>query len=230
MMIFCVEDDRGIRELMTYTLSASGYDALGLKDGKELDEALKNTKPDLITLDIMLPNEDGISILKRLKNDERYHDIPIIMASAKGEEYDKVIGLDLGADDYLAKPFGMMEMVSRIKAVLRRSEATSKKQELRNGPIYLNNIKHIVIVDGKEIELTLKEYELLLLFMNNIGIVFTREHLLASIWDSNFVGESRTIDVHVGTLRNKLGKYGTCIKTLRGVGYKMEAIYEEKNI
>ena len=230
MMIFCVEDDRGIRELMTYTLSASGYKALGLKDGKELDEALKNTKPDLITLDIMLPNEDGISILKRLKNDERYHDIPIIMASAKGEEYDKVIGLDLGADDYLAKPFGMMEMVSRIKAVLRRSEATNKKQELRNGPIYLNNIKHIVIVDGKEIELTLKEYELLLLFMNNIGIVFTREHLLASIWDSNFVGESRTIDVHVGTLRNKLGKYGACIKTLRGVGYKMEAIYEEKNI
>ena len=230
MMIFCVEDDRGIRELMTYTLSASGYEALGLKDGKELDEALKNQKPCLITLDIMLPNEDGISILKRLKNDERYHDIPIIMASAKGEEYDKVIGLDLGADDYLAKPFGMMEMVSRIKAVLRRSEVTNKKQELRNGPIYLNNIKHIVIVDGKEIELTLKEYELLLLFMNNIGIVFTREHLLASIWDSNFVGESRTIDVHVGTLRNKLGKYGACIKTLRGVGYKMEAIYEEKNI
>lgn len=230
MMIFCVEDDRGIRELMTYTLNASGYDALGLKDGKELDEALKNKKPDLITLDIMLPNEDGISILKRLKNDERYHDIPIIMASAKGEEYDKVIGLDLGADDYLAKPFGMMEMVSRIKAVLRRSEVTNKKQELRNGPIYLNNIKHIVIVDGKEIELTLKEYELLLLFMNNIGIVFTREHLLASIWDSNFVGESRTIDVHVGTLRNKLGNFGSCIKTLRGVGYKMEAIYEEKDI
>lgn len=230
MMIFCVEDDRGIRELMTYTLNASGYDALGLKDGKELDEALKNEKPCLITLDIMLPNEDGISILKRLKNDERYRDIPIIMASAKGEEYDKVIGLDLGADDYLAKPFGMMEMVSRIKAVLRRSEVTNKKQELRNGPIYLNNIKHIVIVDDKEIELTLKEYELLLLFMNNIGIVFTREHLLASIWDSNFVGESRTIDVHVGTLRNKLGNCGSCIKTLRGVGYKMEAIYEEKNI
>lgn len=230
MMIFCVEDDRGIRELMTYTLNASGYDALGLKDGKELDEALKNEKPCLITLDIMLPNEDGISILKRLKNDERYRDIPIIMASAKGEEYDKVIGLDLGADDYLAKPFGMMEMVSRIKAVLRRSEVTNKKQELRNGPIYLNNIKHIVIVDGKEIELTLKEYELLLLLMNNIGIVFTRERLLASIWDSNFVGESRTIDVHVGTLRNKLGNCGSCIKTLRGVGYKMEAIYEEKNI
>ena len=229
-MIFCVEDDRGIRELMTYTLNASGYEALGLKDGKELDEALKNEKPCLITLDIMLPNEDGISILKRLKNDERYHDIPIIMASAKGEEYDKVIGLDLGADDYLAKPFGMMEMVSRIKAVLRRSEVTNKKQELRNGPIYLNNIKHIVTVDGKEIELTLKEYELLLLFMNNIGIVFTREHLLASIWDSNFVGESRTIDVHVGTLRNKLGNCGSCIKTLRGVGYKMEAIYEEKDI
>ena len=230
MMIYCVEDDRGIRELMTYTLNASGYDALGLKDGKELDEALKNEKPALITLDIMLPNEDGISILKRLKNDERYHDIPIIMASAKGEEYDKVIGLDLGADDYLAKPFGMMEMVSRIKAVLRRSETANKKEELRNGPICINDIKHTVKIHDVTVDLTLKEYELLLLFMKNIGIVFTREHLLTSVWDSNFVGESRTIDVHVGTLRNKLGEYGSCIKTLRGVGYKMEAIYEEKDI
>ena len=223
-MIYCVEDDRGIRELMTYTLNASGIKAEGLKDGKELDEALKKEKPSLITLDIMLPGEDGISILKRLKNDERYRNIPIIIASAKGEEYDKVIGLDLGADDYLAKPFGMMEMVSRIKAVLRRSDTSSNNVILKNGPIALSPDEHIVKVDNCEIELTLKEYELLELFMNNIGLVFTRENLLSSVWGSNFVGESRTIDVHIGTLRNKLGDCGSCIKTLRGVGYKMEAI------
>lgn len=223
-MIYCVEDDRGIRELMTYTLNASGMKALGLKDGKELDEALKNEKPALITLDIMLPGEDGIAILKRLKNDERYHNIPIIMASAKGEEYDKVIGLDLGADDYLGKPFGMMEMVSRIKAVLRRTSVTESTKVLKNGPITISIDEHIVKVENVEVELTLKEYELLELFMNNIGIVFTREHLLSSIWGSSFVGESRTIDVHIGTLRNKLGNCGSCIKTLRGVGYKMEAI------
>ena len=223
-MIYCVEDDRGIRELMTYTLNVSGIKAEGLKDGKELDEALKKEKPSLITLDIMLPGEDGISILKRLKNDERYRNIPIIIASAKGEEYDKVIGLDLGADDYLAKPFGMMEMVSRIKAVLRRSDTSSNNVILKNGPITLSPDEHIVKVDNCEIELTLKEYELLELFMNNIGLVFTRENLLSSVWGSNFVGESRTIDVHIGTLRNKLGDCGSCIKTLRGVGYKMEAI------
>ena len=223
-MIYCVEDDRGIRELMTYTLNVSGIKAEGLKDGKELDEALKKEKPSLITLDIMLPGEDGISILKRLKNDERYRNIPIIIASAKGEEYDKVIGLDLGADDYLAKPFGMMEMVSRIKAVLRRSDTGSNNVILKNGPITLSPDEHIVKVDNCEIELTLKEYELLELFMNNIGLVFTRENLLSSVWESNFVGESRTIDVHIGTLRNKLGDCGPCIKTLRGVGYKMEAI------
>ena len=223
-MIYCVEDDRGIRELMTYTLNASGIKAEGLKDGKELDEALKKEKPSLITLDIMLPGEDGISILKRLKNDERYRNIPIIIASAKGEEYDKVIGLDLGADDYLAKPFGMMEMVSRIKAVLRRSDTSSNNVILKNGPIALSPDEHIVKVDNCEIELTLKEYELLELFMNNIGLVFTRENLLSSVWGSNFVGESRTIDVHIGTLRNKLGDCGSYIKTLRGVGYKMEAI------
>ena len=223
-MVYCVEDDRGIRELMTYTLNASGIKAEGLKDGKELDEALKKEKPSLITLDIMLPGEDGISILKRLKNDERYRNIPIIIASAKGEEYDKVIGLDLGADDYLAKPFGMMEMVSRIKAVLRRSDTGSNNVILKNGSITLSPDEHIVKVDNCEIELTLKEYELLELFMNNIGLVFTRENLLSSVWGSNFVGESRTIDVHIGTLRNKLGDCGSCIKTLRGVGYKMEAI------
>ncbi len=227
-MIYCVEDDRGIRELMTYTLNASGIKAVGFKDGEELDEALKKEIPDLITLDIMLPKEDGISILKRLKANEKYKNIPIIMASAKGEEYDKVIGLDLGADDYLAKPFGMMEMVSRIKAVLRRSNNVSiDNNTLVNGQILLFQQQHIVKVNNVEIELTLKEYELLELFLNNIGIVFTRENLLSRIWGSNFVGESRTIDVHVGTLRSKLGDCGSCIKTLRGVGYKMEALNEK---
>ncbi len=227
-MIYCVEDDRGIRELMTYTLNASGIKAVGFKDGEELDEALKKEIPDLITLDIMLPKEDGISILKRLKANEKYKNIPIIMASAKGEEYDKVIGLDLGADDYLAKPFGMMEMVSRIKAVLRRSNNVSiDNNTLVNGQILLFQQQHIVKVNNIEVELTLKEYELLELFLNNIGIVFTRENLLSRIWGSNFVGESRTIDVHVGTLRSKLGDCGSCIKTLRGVGYKMEALNEK---
>ncbi len=227
-MIYCVEDDRGIRELMTYTLNASGIKAVGFKDGEELDEALKKEIPDLITLDIMLPKEDGISILKRLKGNEKYKNIPIIMASAKGEEYDKVIGLDLGADDYLAKPFGMMEMVSRIKAVLRRSNNVSiDNNTLVNGQILLFQQQHIVKVNNVEVELTLKEYELLELFLNNIGIVFTRENLLSRIWGSNFVGESRTIDVHVGTLRSKLGDCGSCIKTLRGVGYKMEALNEK---
>ncbi len=227
-MIYCVEDDRGIRELMTYTLNASGIKAVGFKDGEELDEALKKEIPDLITLDIMLPKEDGISILKRLKANEKYKNIPIIMASAKGEEYDKVIGLDLGADDYLAKPFGMMEMVSRIKAVLRRSNNVSiDNNTLVNGQILLFQQQHIVKVNNVEVELTLKEYELLELFLNNIGIVFTRENLLSRIWGSNFVGESRTIDVHVGTLRSKLGDCGSCIKTLRGVGYKMEALNEK---
>ena len=225
-MIYCVEDDRGIRELMTYTLNASGLKAEGFKDGQELDGALKKEMPSLITLDIMLPKEDGISILKRLKADDRYKNIPVIMASAKGEEYDKVIGLDLGADDYLAKPFGMMEMVSRVKAVLRRSNLSNETDSklLKNGPISLSLKEHVVKIDNVEVELTLKEYELLELFLNNIGIVFTRENLLSRIWESDFVGESRTIDVHVGTLRNKLGEAGSCIKTLRGVGYKMETI------
>ena len=227
-MIYCVEDDRGIRELMIYTLNVSGFKAEGFKDSDELYEALKRCKPELITLDIMLPKEDGISILKKLKNNPNYKDTPIIMATAKGEEYDTVLGLDLGADDYLAKPFGMMEMVSRVKAVLRRSNGSvSKKEVLKNGSITLNVKEHSVFVGDKNVELTLKEYDLLELFMNNLGIVFSREQLLSKIWGSDFVGESRTIDVHVGTLRSKLGEPGELIKTLRGVGYKMEASSEE---
>ena len=226
-MIYCVEDDRGIRELMTYTLNVSGFKAKGLKDSEELFVALKEEIPELITLDIMLPNKDGIEILKTLKASDSYKNIPIIMASAKGEEYDKITGLDLGADDYLVKPFGMMEMVSRIKAVLRRIGNNSIKPSiLKNASIVLYLDEHLVKVNDKEIELTLKEYELLKLFMSNIGRVFTREQLLSEIWGSDFVGESRTIDVHVGTLRSKLLDDGVLIKTLRGVGYKMEAYNE----
>ena len=226
-MIYCVEDDRGIRELMIYTLNVSGFKARGLKDSEELFSALKEEIPELITLDIMLPNKDGIEILKTLKASDSYKNIPIIMASAKGEEYDKITGLDLGADDYLVKPFGMMEMVSRIKAVLRRTSNNSTKTSvLKNAYITLYLDEHLVKVNDKEIELTLKEYELLRLFMSNIGRVFTREQLLNEVWGSDFVGESRTIDVHVGTLRSKLLDDGVLIKTLRGVGYKMEAYNE----
>lgn len=227
-MIYCVEDDQGIRDLMVYTLNASGFSASGFKDASELYGALKVELPELITLDIMLPKEDGISVLKKLRNDDKYKNIPIIMASAKGEEYDKVLGLDLGADDYLAKPFGMMEMVSRVKAVLRRSGSIKEsKDEYTNGDITLNTKQHLVLVDNKKIELTAKEYDLLELFISNIGIVFSREDLLSKIWGLDFIGESRTIDVHVGTLRSKLNNAGKCIKTLRGVGYKMENLNEK---
>lgn len=227
-MIYCVEDDAGIRDLMIYTLNVSGFNAQGFKDASELYGALKVEIPELITLDIMLPKEDGISILKKLRSDDKYKNIPIIMASAKGEEYDKVLGLDLGADDYLAKPFGMMEMVSRVKAVLRRTgKIVDTKDIYTNGALLVDKKKHKVTVDSKEIELTAKEYDLLELLISNIGIVFNREELLSKIWGQDFVGESRTIDVHVGTLRSKLGDLGKCIKTLRGVGYKMEDLNEK---
>ncbi len=222
-MIFCVEDDHAIRELMAYTLAASGFEAKGFTDGEALFAALKAEKPQLILLDIMLPGEDGISILKRLRSSAATADIPVIMATAKGTEYDKVTGLDAGADDYLAKPFGMMEMVSRVKAVLRRTEREEKAAVLRVGQLSLNTAAHIVTANGKEIQLTLKEFELLKLFMENPGIVFTREHLLQSIWREFFLGETRTVDVHIGTLRTKLGSCGDYIETVRGVGYRMGA-------
>lgn len=222
-MIFCVEDDAGIRDLMIYTLNASGFRAVGFENAKEFYTALADTVPELIMLDIMLPGEDGISILKRLKADARTADIPVIMATAKGNEYDKVIGLDLGADDYLAKPFGMMEMASRVRAVLRRSgRAAEKPQLIRVGGLEMNLGEHIVTADGIRIQLTLKEFELLRTFMTNPGRAFTREQLLSSVWCEDFLGETRTVDVHVGTLRQKLGGCGKYIRTVRGVGYKLE--------
>ena len=222
-MIFCVEDDAGIRDLMIYTLSASGFRAVGFENAREFYAALADDTPELIMLDIMLPGEDGISILKRLKADARTADIPVIMATAKGNEYDKVIGLDLGADDYLAKPFGMMEMASRVRAVLRRSGRAAEKQQLiRVGGLEMNLGEHIVTADGIRIQLTLKEFELLHTFMTNPGRAFTREQLLSSVWSEDFLGETRTVDVHVGTLRQKLGACGKYIRTVRGVGYKLE--------
>lgn len=222
-MIFCVEDDAGIRDLMIYTLNASGFRAVAFENAREFYAALADTVPELIMLDIMLPGEDGISILKRLKADARTADIPVIMATAKGNEYDKVIGLDLGADDYLAKPFGMMEMASRVRAVLRRSGRAAEKQQLiRIGGLEMNLGEHIVTADGIRIQLTLKEFELLHTFMTSPGRAFTREQLLSSVWSEDFLGETRTVDVHVGTLRQKLGSCGKYIRTVRGVGYKLE--------
>lgn len=221
-MIFCVEDDSAIRELVIYTLNTTGFDAAGFEDSASFWKAMEEQEPELILLDIMLPGEDGISILKKLRSQTKFADIPVIMATAKGTEYDKVKGLDLGADDYLAKPFGMMEMVSRIKAVLRRMRKQGKSTILCIGSLELNIDEHTVYVDGERIGLTLKEYELLNLFMNNPGRVFTRDQLLTQIWGSDYVGETRTVDVHIGTLRTKLGKCGEYLETVRGVGYRME--------
>ena len=219
-MIYCVEDDNAIRDLMLYTLGASGFQAKGFPDSTGFWQAMTEEKPELILLDIMLPGEDGITILKKLRAGAATANIPIIMATAKGSEFDKVIGLDTGADDYLVKPFGMMEMVARIKAVMRRT-APKTDQVLTCGNIALDEVRHIVTVDGKQVVLTLKEYELLKLLMENAGQVFTRDILLSRIWGQDYLGETRTVDVHIGTLRTKLAKGGEKIETVRGVGYKM---------
>lgn len=222
-MIFCVEDDRGIRDLMIYALNSAGFEAKGFIDGKGFFGALQTEKPELVMLDIMLPGDDGITILKRLRSNTTTADIPVIMATAKGTEYDKVIGLDTGADDYLAKPFGMMEMVSRVKAVLRRTIPQNTYKSLKVGNLEMNESEHTVYSCKERVTLTLKEYDLLHLFMNNLGRVFTRDRLLQLIWGSDYMGETRTVDVHIGTLRTKLGECGEYIETVRGVGYRMEA-------
>lgn len=223
-MIFCVEDDNGIRDLMIYALNSAGFEARGFASGATLFEAIKAERPRLIMLDIMLPGEDGIEILKRLRHNAATAEIPVIMATAKGTEYDKVIGLDLGADDYLAKPFGMMEMVSRVKAVLRRTEPADGVKVLKIRSLTMNTGEHTVLADGAQVQLTYKKYELLKKFMENPGLVFTREQLLSSIWGSDFIGETRTVDVHIGTLRTKLGSCGDYIRTVRGVGYRLEGL------
>ncbi len=223
-MIFCVEDDQAIRSLMVYALEAAGFQAEGFPSGEEFFQALEAGRPDLVLLDVMLPGEDGIAILRRLRSADATAGIPVIMATAKGTEYDKVLGLDSGADDYLAKPFGMLEMVSRVRAVLRRSAPQTGADILRAGRLELNRAEHTVFESGRRLTLTLKEYDLLLLLLESPGRVFTREQLLQSVWGTGYLGETRTVDVHIGTLRAKLGGCGAYIKTVRGVGYRMEAV------
>lgn len=220
-MIYCVEDDDNIRELVIYTLETTGLKARGFGDGASFMEALAAETPELILLDIMLPGEDGIALLRRLKSSSATQDIPVIMVTAKGAEYDKVIGLDSGADDYVTKPFGMMELVSRIKAVLRRSGKIPDKSDLSAFGVRVNVKKHEVTVDGRPVTLTLKEFELLERLIRNQNIVLTRDQLLGDIWGYDFDGETRTVDVHIRTLRQKLGEKGDIIETVRGVGYRV---------
>lgn len=226
-MIYCVEDDSNIRELVVYTLESTGMKARGFEDGRKFTEALAFETPELVLLDIMLHGEDGIEILKKLRNSAKTKDIPVIMVTAKGSEYDKVIGLDTGADDYITKPFGMMELVSRIKAVLRRTIREKTDTKYRVGNLSIDVEKHKVKVDGETVTLTLKEFELLEKLMKNRHIVLTRDRLLEEIWGYDFTGETRTVDVHVRTLRQKLGTAGELIETVRGVGYRIGGDNEE---
>lgn len=222
-MIYCVDDDNTIREIEVYTLTQTGFEAKGFADGETLFEALKAEKPDLIVLDIMLPGKDGMDILQEIRSNPETEKIPVIMATAKGTEIDKIQGLDKGADDYLVKPFGTMEMVSRIKAILRRCKREENTPDtLKIGGIVLKDNEHKVTVNGERISLTFKEYELLKTFMLNQGIVFTRDKLLSLVWGVEHAVESRTVDMHIKTLRQKLGEEGKHIETVIGVGYRME--------
>lgn len=220
-LIYCVEDDESIRELVVYTLENTGFAAEGFADGKKFEARLREKKPDLILLDIMLPGEDGNEILAKIRTRPDTKKIPVIMLTAKGTEYDKVLSLDSGADDYVTKPFGMMELISRIRAVLRRTSGTDRKKVLTAGEIRMDTDKHEVYVGDRQIALTLKEFNLLRMLLEHPGSVLTRDQLLSEIWGYDFDGETRTVDVHVRTLRQKLGEAGDEIETVRGVGYRI---------
>lgn len=224
-MIYCVEDDSAIRDIEVYALRSTGFEAEGLESGEQLFEAIKKQLPELIILDVMLPGEDGLEILRRIRQSAVTRSVPVIMATARGEEYDKITGLDSGADDYLVKPFGMMEMVSRVRAVLRRAGVsdTTRERSLSLGALTLDPSSHTVTAAGQPVTLTLKEFELLRTMMAKPGVVFTRDRLLSEVWGTDYDGETRTVDVHIRTLRQKLGECGTMIGTVRGVGYRMEA-------
>lgn len=222
-MIWCVDDDKTIRDIEVYTLTQTGFQAKGFSDGLSVLEALRSEKPELIVLDIMLPGKDGVEVLKVIRSRPDTRKIPVIMATAKGTEIDKIQGLDAGANDYLVKPFGVMEMMSRIKAVLRRCESASQDDTLSYGDITFSEKAHLVTVNGEKISLTFKEFEILKLFIKNPGIVFSRDKLLSEIWGIDYLGESRTVDMHIKTLRQKSGSAGACIQTVVGVGYRMEA-------
>ena len=221
-MIWCVEDDASIRDIEVYALNSTGLAAEGFADGAAFWQALQKTQPELVVLEVMLPEIDGIELLRRMKADAALRDIPVIMATAKGAEYDKIQGLDLGADDYLAKPFGVMELVSRVKAVLRRCRP-QPVAVLRCGGLVVDEQEHTVTADGVRVVLTYKEYQLLRLFLSHPGTAFTRDQLMEQVWDMDFYGESRTVDMHIRTLRQKLGVYGEHIETVRSVGYRWRA-------
>ncbi len=223
-MIWCVEDDASIRDIEVYALSSAGFAARGFEDGSSFYAAItgEKEKPQLIVLDVMLPGIDGIELLRRIRANAALKQIPIVMATAKGSEYDRIKGLDLGADYYLTKPFGVMELISCVKAVLRRCGAEDEKGTLNACGISMNTLEHTVSADGERITLTYKEYELLKLFLSHIGTAFTREQLMERVWGTDYMGETRTIDMHIRTLRQKLGKCGESIKTVRNVGYRME--------
>lgn len=223
-MIWCVEDDASIRDIEVYALSSAGFAARGFEDGSSFYAAItgEEEKPQLIVLDVMLPGIDGIELLRRIRANAALKQIPIVMATAKGSEYDKIQGLDLGADYYLTKPFGIMELISCVKAVLRRCGAEDEKGTLSACGISMNTLEHTVSADGERITLTYKEYELLKLFLSHMGTAFTREQLMERVWGTDYMGETRTIDMHIRTLRQKLGKCGESIKTVRNVGYRME--------
>ncbi len=226
-MIWCVEDDSSIRDVEVYALTSTGFEARGFDDGDCFWNALQYEQPSLVILDVMLPGKDGVTLLKMMKASEEFRSIPVIMATAKGMEYDKIHCLDLGANDYLVKPFGIMELVSRVKAVLRRCQPAVPCKLLKLEGLELNPKEHTVSVDGKRIILTYKEFSLLQLFLSQPGIAFTREQLLSLIWQSEYLGETRTVDMHIRTLRQKLGRYGSLIETVRNVGYRMENRYEK---
>lgn len=221
-MIWCVEDDASIRDIEIYALQSTGFEATGFADGNAFWDALQTQQPELIILDVMLPGMDGIELLRKLKASPLFQDIPVIMATAKGTEYDKIQSLDLGADDYLVKPFGIMEMVSRVKAVLRRCQPKQKAASLQIGALILNPEEHTVTIDGQRIALTFKEFELLRLFMSRPNVAFTRDQLFNQVWGADYCGDTRTLDMHIRTLRQKLGSYGALIQTVRNVGYRLE--------
>lgn len=222
-MIWCVEDDASIRDIEVYTLTSTGFEARGFDDGVSFWSALQTQKPDLVVLDVMLPGVDGIELLQRMKASAELRTIPVVMVTAKGAEYDRIRGLDLGADYYLVKPFGVMELVSCVKAVLRRCRPDKAAHLLRSGGLVVDLDAHTVTVDGARVALTYKEFELLRLFLSHPGMAFTRDQLFQEVWGMDFCGETRTVDMHIRTLRQKLGPYGRRIETVRNVGYRMEA-------
>ena len=220
-MIYLVEDDASIRELVVYALNNSGFEAHGFDTPSAFWSAMTKEVPTMVLLDIMLPEEDGLQILKKLRADPRTQRIPVIMLTAKGSEYDKVIGLEAGADDYIPKPFGMMELIARVKALLRRASDAPAPETYQVGRLTVCPQRHLVEVDGAAVTLTLKEYELLCMLLKNRNMVLTRDRLLNQIWGYSFDGENRTVDVHIRTLRQKLGPAGDLIETVRGVGYRI---------